>query len=364
MSRFNIIISGYYGFNNAGDEAMLSAILNALRAAFSDPQITVISGNPEITAHTFHVHAISRFGMKDIIRSIIHSDLLISGGGSLLQDVTSWKSMVYYLSIIIIGVLFRKKVFLYSQGIGPVRYRVIRILLKHVLNHVTAITVRDEDSKGFLERLGVHSRIYTTADAVLSLSAAPLDFGQKVLTENHIPSDKKRVGIAIRNWGQDADWMKSLKRYVTKLAEQDEYSIVFIPMQHPEDVRAAESVGEAGENIYILRDSYSIEEILSIIGNMDIVVGMRLHALIFASLMHVPFLGISYDPKIDNFLHLIHSERVCSVGAMDEAKLYNETVEILTKKKVPDYWADVEYLQNRACENVRILKELIKPKGE
>lgn len=111
MSRFNIIISGYYGFNNAGDEAMLSAILNALRTAFSDPQITVISGNPEITAHTFHVHAISRFGMKDIIRSIIHSDLLISGGGSLLQDVTSWKSMVYYLSIIIIGVLFRKRYF-------------------------------------------------------------------------------------------------------------------------------------------------------------------------------------------------------------------------------------------------------------
>lgn len=364
MGRFKIIISGYYGFNNAGDEAMLSAIVSALREAYTDPEITVISGNPEVTAHNFHVHAISRFGMKDIIRSIIHSDLLISGGGSLLQDVTSWKSMVYYLSIIIIGVLFRKKVFLYSQGIGPVRYRVIRIMLKHVLNRVTAITVRDKDSKGFLERLGVHSRIYTTADAVLSLPPAELEVGHRILRENNIPFDRKIVGVAIRNWGENSEWMTSLKRYAEQLAERNDCHVVFIPMQYPEDVRAAEQVGLSGEGIHILQGSYSIEELLSIIGNMDLVVAMRLHALIFASLMHVPFLGISYDPKIDNFLSLIHCNRICSVTAMDEDKLYTETVQILTKQKVPGYWADVDDLRDKAFDNVRILKDLVRPKEE
>lgn len=169
MANYKIVISGYYGFNNAGDEAMLSAIIQSLRSTFDTPEITVISGSPAKTSWIFDVKAIPRFGMLPIIKSIFRSDLIISGGGSLLQDVTSWKSMIYYLSIITLGVLFRKRVFLYSQGIGPVRYRVIRIVLKHVLNHVDVITVRDKESKGFLERLGVKRRIYTTADAVLSL---------------------------------------------------------------------------------------------------------------------------------------------------------------------------------------------------
>jgi len=68
------------------------------------------------------IHAVSRFDGYSILKSVYQSDLLISGGGSLLQDVTSWKSMMYYLSIIGMGIFFRKKVFLYSQGIGPVRY--------------------------------------------------------------------------------------------------------------------------------------------------------------------------------------------------------------------------------------------------
>lgn len=167
MAKYNIVISGYYGFHNAGDEAMLLAILQALRKTFDAPSITVISGNPSDTAKTFGVKAVPRFGILPILSSLFRTDLLISGGGSLLQDVTSWKSMIYYLTIIIFGVLFRKQVFLYSQGIGPVRYRIIRIILKHVLNHVDAITVRDSESKGFLQRLGVHRTIYTTADAVL-----------------------------------------------------------------------------------------------------------------------------------------------------------------------------------------------------
>lgn len=105
MAKYNIVISGYYGFHNAGDEAMLLAILQALRKTFDAPSITVISGNPSDTARTFGVKAVPRFGILPILSSLFRTDLLISGGGSLLQDVTSWKSMIYYLTIIIVGVL-------------------------------------------------------------------------------------------------------------------------------------------------------------------------------------------------------------------------------------------------------------------
>ena len=363
MAKYNIVISGYYGFNNAGDEAMLTAILQALRKTFNKPDITVISGNPEATAASFKVKAIPRFSISAIFSAIFHSDLIISGGGSLLQDVTSWKSMIYYLSIITVGVLFRKQVFLYSQGIGPVRYRIIRIILKHVLNHVDAITVRDRESKGFLQRLGVRRKIYTTADAVLSLAPADLSLGKKILEENHIPQNKKRIALAIRDWTGSGEWMGELKKYVEKLSLKG-YAVVFIPMQYPEDVNAVYSIGLDEKNAYILSHDYSIEEIMSLIGNMDAVVGMRLHALIFASLMHIPFLGISYDPKIDNFLQLIGEKAVCPVSHMDAEKLYNDTCKIISGNYVFTGWSTVEALQKQALQNVQILKNLVKCKEE
>lgn len=83
------------------------------------------------------------------------------------------------------------------------------------------------------------------------------------------------------------------------------------------------------DRVYFLDDDYSIEELMSIIGNMDVLLGMRLHALIFSALMHVPFLGISYDPKIDNFLALIGQKPSTSVQHMDGEKLYNDTCRIL-----------------------------------
>lgn len=363
MAKYKIVISGYYGFNNAGDEAMLTAILQSLRKTFDDPEITVISGNPEATAETFHVHAVPRFSISGILAALFHSDLIISGGGSLLQDVTSWKSMIYYLTIITVGVFFRKQVFLYSQGIGPVRYRAIRIILKHVLNHVDAITVRDRESKGFLQRLGVKRKIYTTADAVLSLSPADRSLGEKILLDNLVPPDRKKVGIAIRDWKGSAQWMEKLRISLEKL-EKAGYSIVFIPMQHPDDVKAAESIGAKGNGIYILHDDYSIDELMSLIGNMDVLIGMRLHALIFASIMHVPFLGISYDPKIDNFLALIHKKAVCSVSHMDGEKLYNNTCNLLTDPDESETWDRVDELRKQALQNVEILKNLVKQKEE
>ena len=82
MANYKIVISGYYGFNNAGDEAMLSAILQALQGTFDSPDITVISGDPKSTAASFGVHTVPRFSISGICRSIFSSDLIISGGAA------------------------------------------------------------------------------------------------------------------------------------------------------------------------------------------------------------------------------------------------------------------------------------------
>ena len=88
-----IVISGYYGFNNAGDEALLTAILAALRAKEPKADITVISGNPGNTIAKHQVKSLYRFAAVRLLRAIREADLVISGGGSLLQDVTSKRSL-------------------------------------------------------------------------------------------------------------------------------------------------------------------------------------------------------------------------------------------------------------------------------
>lgn len=141
MSR--IVISGYYGFANAGDEAMLAAIIKALRSTEDALELTVISGNPQVTAAQYGVTSIHRFNPLEIISSLRGCDLLLSGGGSLLQDVTSKRSLLYYLSILGLGLLLGKKVMLFAQGIGPIHSGLLRKLTKVVCSHVNLITVRD-----------------------------------------------------------------------------------------------------------------------------------------------------------------------------------------------------------------------------
>jgi len=109
-----IVISGYYGFNNIGDESILKAVVENLQERLRRIEITVLSQNPENTREKFGVKAVGRMKPVQIIRSIFKCDLLISGGGSLLQDVTSKRSILYYLAIMWIAILFRKKVFIYS----------------------------------------------------------------------------------------------------------------------------------------------------------------------------------------------------------------------------------------------------------
>ena len=151
----NILISGYYGFNNAGDEALLTAILASLYAIEPEADITVISGNPSETTTKHRVKSLFRFDAGKILSALGRADLLISGGGSLLQDVTSKRSLAYYLSIIALAKLRGKKVMLFAQGIGPIRSGFMRFLTRVICRQADVITVRDRESAEELVRLGL-----------------------------------------------------------------------------------------------------------------------------------------------------------------------------------------------------------------
>lgn len=301
-----IVMSGYYGFANAGDEAMLTALLNSLRITDPELELTVISGNPEVTKQSHHVASIHRFNFIEIFSKLTQADMLISGGGSLLQDVTSARSLLYYLSILTLGRLMHKKVMLCAQGIGPINSPLLRRITSYVCKRADYITVRDRDSLYELRRLNIpESKIQLTADAVFTLKQEEKAEGRAILNSFNIPADSFLIGISVRGWGDDDNYLLELAKAADMLVERYGAHIVLMPLQYPADREACQFLQrcmEAKDKSTILDAQFDTEQFLSIVGCFDLLLGMRLHALIFAAVMGVPFVGLSYDPKVEGFV--------------------------------------------------------------
>lgn len=348
-----ILISGYYGFANAGDEAMLTAIIESLRQREANAELTVLSGNPEDTAAKHQVRSVYRFNPLSVLQAMRKADLILSGGGSLLQDVTSQRSLFYYLSIIGLGKLLGKKVMLFAQGIGPIRAKWARNLTSLVCNKVDVITVRDKESAAELVEMGVEqSKVIITADSVLSLKPVAKDGGRDLLQKAGLDLTRPIIGIAVRPWSGDSPCFQVLANAVAKLQQRYGAQLLLLPLQYSVDLKACEKLRKAlqsQKNVFLLHGKYTTEEFLSIIGNFDLLIGMRLHALVFAAVMQTPVLAIAYDPKVVSFINAIGSKPVATVEKINGELIVQAAV---------DGWQKVPLEQNKNIELLRKKAEI------
>lgn len=302
-----VVISGYYGFHNNGDEAMLYAILTALRKRVPRLQAVVLSNDPGYTAGVFNVDSIPRHNLNMIRRALRHSDLLISGGGGLLQDVTGPNSILYYLGVVQMARMLGKPVLFYGQGIGPVRTLLGKTMVKLIVNKVDVITVRDHESKVELERLGVNRPpVHVTADPALGLDENLVrpERGREILAGTGA-GGSPLAGVSVRPW-QDLDGYKRvLAGICDRLAERG-WQVLLVPMHYPADVEVCRQVAGYMKNPgRVLEGRINFRDMLSVVANLDLAIGMRLHFLIFSAMAGVPPVGIAYDPKVDRFLRLV-----------------------------------------------------------
>lgn len=323
-----IVLSGYYGFDNAGDEGVMGAIIQGLRAVEPDIPLVVLSNQPEKTAKCWQVEAVNRWDYKAVWRLFGESSVLISGGGSLLQDVTGIKSLLYYLGIMVLARLRHNKIAIYAQGIGPVRSRVGRYLTGLVLKKAAYISVRDENSKQDLVNMGVAAaRIQVTADPCLAwqYKCAPID----------LPEGAK-IGISLRKWkGADASIFATV---ADSLAEKG-YRIIFLPFHWPQDRDFSLQVmeGMQRQDMALLVDQcLSPQTMFATIRQMEMMVSMRLHGLIMAANEGVPAVAISYDPKVTSFAHNAQMpiiEKLEGVTAAEVLACCDEVLGGLAEKK-------------------------------
>ncbi|MBO8159733.1 polysaccharide pyruvyl transferase CsaB [Thermosyntropha sp.] len=296
-----VVLSGYYGFDNAGDEALLSAITSSLKTRHPEIDFVVFSGNPQRTSLLHGISAVYYMNPFKVIKELKRADLLISGGGSIFQDVTSLRSFLYYLSIVALAKILGCPVMFYAQGIGPLNRKISRFMMRFIAEKVDIITLRDEESGRFLRSLGVKRDYKVTADPVFSLKP-DVKIGEDLLFEIKDNVDMPVVGVSVRPWSDLAGYEKPLAEALDYLMEKG-YKIVFMPLSYPEDAREARKIADLmNHRPYIIDRPLSSREHLALISRLHFVIGMRLHSLIFAAISRVPFAGISYDPKVEAFL--------------------------------------------------------------
>nr|WP_312577201.1 polysaccharide pyruvyl transferase CsaB [Sedimentibacter sp.] len=348
----NILLAGYYGFGNLGDEAILEMVLKQLLEITDRDKLTVLSGNKEETSKKYDVCTIDRNNVLSIIKRLMTSDALVFGGGSLLQDVTSKRSIYYYLLLIRLAKIMKNKVIMLSQGIGPILNDRSRRITANTLNKVDYITVRDKQSKEFLESIGVQGNLISlSADPVINFRAEDNPVERR--------GEKKKVCFSLRNW-KCSDVSGKISFVTEKLIENN-IECHFIPFYYNEDLELVNEIKEnIGEEAIYYRERLSTNEAYDIIKNMNLLVGVRLHSLIFAASAGVPFVAVSYDHKVDHFAESVNMNVACCIEDIDTELLYGKIISMLEnedeeRKKLA---GNVEILRDTISVNYKILKEI------
>jgi len=357
-----ILISGYYGFNNSGDDAILKILVDQLKLIEYPVEIVALSNNVEQTELEYKVRAINRYNLSTIIKEMKDCDLFISGGGTLLQDGTSNRSLYYYLTILKLAKKYCYKTMIFANGMGPIKSKFNKKLTKNLLEQVDYITLRDYNSLEFLKTLGLRNKnVEVTFDPVFMMK--PIDDFKilEIFKEENINIDKKCIAISVRNW----DHLDDIKDNVVNLIKKLEmnFEILLVPMQHPNDDILSKNIIKMSKckDIKILKNHYNADELIGIMSKMDYVIAMRYHALIYATISQIPITAIEYDPKVGGLMKMLNIDSVCSMAQIETRKLCN-----IVEKGLANKDESIEKLElghnekfQSAYRNIEIIRGLL-----
>ncbi|MBO8142322.1 MAG: polysaccharide pyruvyl transferase CsaB [Firmicutes bacterium] len=321
-----VVIAGYYGFGNAGDEAVLAAMVADLRRECPSVRPVVLSADPRRTARALQVEAVPRLSLAAFRRALKGAALFISGGGTLLQDATGWGSVPYYGGQMLAARRLGVPVLAYAQGIGPLRQSWSRRLAARALAGAAMVTVRDAASLALARELGVHpSRLHLTADPVFSLAFHSTGRGDPSPGVHRfldgLPPGPL-VGVALRPhpgarrpgpWaGRGLSPPAVLEATALRVAEALRpllaswgARVLPLPLHGPVDGPVlARLAGSLGRRAVPWPDGLPPQDLspadwLALFSRLDLCVTMRLHGLIFAACAGVPFVALGIDPKLE-----------------------------------------------------------------
>jgi len=378
-----LFLVGYYGFGNIGDEAILSTTLAELRAREAGVRIVVASGNPVETAAAYGVGSVAWNDMIAIHRAVQAADLILVGGGGLFHDYWGvdpdtfltnrhW-GVTYYAGPALLSTLYRKRLMLYGVGVGPLHSAHGIKLTRMAAEAARAITVRDPGSKSMLEEMGIPAaRIRVTADPAFAFQPT-LPASLQSAVDANFELRRPILAAALRHWnaGVHPGFLeRELAAALDLFLERTGGTAVLVPFQdlpgeRENDRATAARILEQTR----LRDRVAItggpaapDQVYGWIKECDVVLGMRLHALIFAATAGVPAVALSYDPKIAAFVQQLGCEQYAiDVKDVTASELAAQLGRALSGRDRSREAATglIEELRTRAVENVSIAFDLL-----
>ncbi len=298
MSK-KILLSGYFGFDNMGDEAVLAALVQLLRDNLPQAEPVALSADPAATRRRLDIRAIDRWDKRALKLELADAALFCSGGGSLLQDVTSVRSVYYYTSLINLAAARGVPVIVLAQGLGPLNSAPGRYLTRRALQKCRFLSWRDADSLALAEKLGLGGKKnYQVCDPVLLWRP---EAGGDGPTAEYRP---KRVLLALRPWpGLLLDEAARLVRELLAAGRE----VLLLPFYCRPDGTGEDEKLAAKLNALLGADAVPVlrpqqpADAMRAIGGAGFLLGMRLHSLIMAAAQGVPAAAVSYDPKVASF---------------------------------------------------------------
>jgi len=313
----NVLVSGYIGFNNFGDEAIFCALSKHLKKLGYN--VSVLCNNPAEVSKKYDVQGFYFKSLKNVFLSILKCDILISGGGSLLQNKTSNFSLFYYLFILFLARILNKKVIIFSQGIEKIQGKFPSFLTKTILKTIKFISVRDEKSQQYLKTWNIESIL--TSDPAFSL-----------VDDVEINKNKKDILVQLRDFSLiDKSFVKDLAFILSKLDE----NIKVFSFQEEYDKQIClefiEELKKLGKNSEFIENK-SIDETIEILNNSKFVLSTRLHGLIIAYALECETFAFVYDDKIKTLAQELEINNV-DIRKYDSAILKDEIKNFLLNNK-------------------------------
>lgn len=313
-----ILLAGYFGCGNLGDDSILQGYLHGMRAAGMAQDFYALSGDPEMTFRNYGVPASDRMNVRLVNDALEECDALVMPGGSLFQDATSTRSVAYYKELVIRAKKKGKKVLILGQGVGPLNSYFGKRMAAEAFKAADAVSVRDPVSLTTLQGLGVNRPVQVTADCALLLPP-PVDVGEQFGV-----AGMKTIGIAPRPYGKPKDTVALFSEFCTLLYRAGMVPTL-IEMDRKQDGDLIDLIEKKfGGRIAHIRKLDVPSTAQARIGRMESIVAMRLHAGILAAMMGIPPLMISYDPKTTAFSKMLGLSNPPMIEGLTAQRLFEQ----------------------------------------
>jgi len=349
-NREIITFVGYFGYGNLGDEALLASCLERLQKLENVLPVVIAFGDAEWVQREHQVFAVSGTNIEQVANVVKLSDAVILGPGGLLDDYAqpnvhtlyngTPEGMYRYLYPILLAQQYGRKTLAYGLGVGPLNLEESKYAVRHAMTNLDKIYLRSTYDRYPFDEPSIKKKIEIISDPALNLRST--SFVPRGMDINMPRGIKNTIGISIRSLKglenySDEETITEITVVVSWLLQNTDFNIVLIPMDYSIDYPILRSIKEKTQrisnerriNIWLPREHYSPREVLGLIENCSLIIGMRLHSLVLAANVGVPFVAIEYHPKVGAFARSVGMEDyLISVKELCAERVIQKVIEL------------------------------------